>query len=78
MRFADGGADSHTAFPESRWASLFASAASHILDLIVLPARTARALATRLEPMLLPEAVDPNASRLLLLQRVDRGLAWAP
>ena len=57
------------------WASLFASAASHILDLILLPARTARALANRLEPLLLHEAVDPNASRLLLLQRVDRGAA---
>ena len=64
--------------PESRWASLFASAASHILDLILLPARNARALARRLEPMLLHEAVDPNASKLLPLQRVDRGVAWAP
>ena len=64
--------------PESRWASLFASAASHILDLILLPTRTARALANRLEPMLLHEAMDPNASRLLLLQRVDRGVVWAP
>ena len=64
--------------PEGRWASLFASAASHILDLILLAARTARALARRLEPMLVHEAVDPNASRLLLLQRVDRGAAWAP
>ena len=63
--------------PEGRWASLFADAASSILDLVLLPARTANALARRLEPMLLHEAVDPNANRLHLLQRVDQGLAWA-
>ena len=63
--------------PEGRWASLFAAAASSILDLLTLPARTARALARRLEPMLLHEAIDPNRGRLLLLQRVDQGLAWA-
>ena len=63
--------------PEARWASLFAAVASSILDLLTLPARTARALARRLEPMLLHEAIDPNRGRLLLLQRVDRGRAWA-
>jgi putative transposase len=63
--------------PESRWAALFADTALNILDLIVLPARTARLLAKRVESMLLHEAVDPNASRLQLLQRVDQGVAWA-
>lgn len=63
--------------PEGRWASLFAAAASSILDLLTLPARTASALAKRLEPMLLNEAIDPNRGRLLLLQRVDQGRAWA-
>jgi putative transposase len=63
--------------PEGRWASLFAAVALSILDLLVLPQRTAKALARRLEPMLLYEAPDPNVSRLLLLQRVDQGVAWA-
>ena len=63
--------------PEGRWASLFAAIALSILDLLLLPAHTAKALARRLEPMLLHEATDPNISRLLLLERVDRGVAWA-
>jgi putative transposase len=63
--------------PEGRWAALFAAVASSILDLVLLPLRTSRALARRLEPMLLREAIDPNASRILLLQRVDQGIAWA-
>lgn len=63
--------------PEGRWASLFTAVASSILDLLTLPARTARALARRLEPMLLHEAIDPNRGRPLLLQRVDQGRAWA-
>ena len=46
--------------PEGRWASLFTAVASSILDLMTLAARTARALARRLEPMLLHEAIDPN------------------
>ena len=62
--------------PEGRWASLFSAAASSILDLLLLPRRIAKGLAKRLEPMLLHEAVDPNASRLLLLQRVDHRRAW--
>ncbi|MCC7411852.1 MAG: IS4 family transposase [Gammaproteobacteria bacterium] len=62
--------------PEGRWAALFAAAALSILDLLSMPARTARTLARHLEPMLLHEAVDPNVSRLLLLQRVDQGVAW--
>jgi putative transposase len=62
--------------PEGRWASLFAAIALSILDLIVLPLRTAKVLARRLEPMLLHEACDPNIGRLLLLERVDCGVAW--
>lgn len=61
----------------TRWASLFAAAASSILDLVTLPARTAKALAKRLEPMLLHEAIGPNRGWLLLLQGADQGLAWA-
>jgi IS4 transposase len=63
--------------PEARWASLFAAVTGSILDIVLLPARTAKALAQRLEPMLLREATDPNRSRLLLLERVDQGAAWA-
>jgi arginine exporter protein ArgO len=63
--------------PAARWASLLGAVAANVLDLILLPARIARALARRLEPMLLHEAVDPNRSRRLLLERVDQGLAWA-
>ena len=63
--------------PEGRWASLFAANALSVLDLLTAPARAAKVLATRLEPMLLHEALDPNASRPLLLERVDQGIAWA-
>ena len=63
--------------PEGRWASLFSAVAIMILDIVMLPARIARALARRLEPMLLHEARDPNVKRLLLLERVDQGVAWA-
>jgi len=62
---------------EGRWAALFAAVAHSIIDLVLLPKRFARDLARRLEPMILHEAVDPNRSRLLLLERVDRGVAWA-
>lgn len=61
--------------PEGRWASLFSAVAIMILDIFMLPARLARALARRLEPMLLHEARDPNVKRLLLLERVDQGVA---
>ena len=64
--------------PEGRWASLFAAVSLTILDLLILPTRTAKALARRLEPMLPHEAIDPNASRLLLMQRVDLRVAWIP
>ena len=63
--------------PEGRWASLFAAVATTILEIVLLPGATAKALAQRLEPMLLREAPDPNLSRLLLLDRVDQGQAWA-
>ena len=34
-------------------------------------------IARRLESMLLNEAPDPNRSRRLLVERVERGAAWA-
>ena len=60
--------------PEGRWAAVFASVASQILDLLLAPARLARATARWLEAMLLHEAVDPNGSRQLLLARVQNGV----
>lgn len=69
-------ADAHRV-REGRWAALFAAVAHSLIDVVLLPNRTARLLAKRLEPMLLHEALDPNVSRLSLLQRVDSGIAWA-
>ncbi|MDZ7751426.1 MAG: IS4 family transposase [Gammaproteobacteria bacterium] len=63
--------------PKGRWALLFSAAALNILAFMMMPLRTARALAKRLEAMFLHKAVDPNRSRLLLLQQVDQGVAWA-
>ena len=62
---------------EERWASLLASVATDVLDVVMLPARVAGTLARRLEPMLLYEAIDPNARRLSLQQRVDQEAVWS-
>ncbi|MGH2670930.1 MAG: transposase, partial [bacterium] len=62
--------------PEGRWAAVFVSVASQILDLLLAPARLARATARWLEAMLLHEAIDPNLSRQLLLARVQNGVGW--
>ena len=43
--------------PEQRWAALVAGAATAILDIVVLPAGVSRAIARRLESMLLHEAL---------------------
>ena len=60
--------------PEGRWAAVFASVATQILDLLLAPARLARATARWLEAMLIHEAIDPNISRQLLLARVQNGV----
>ena len=60
--------------PEGRWAAMFASVASHILDLLLAPARLARDKARWLEAMLLHEAPDTNVSRQLLLARVQNAV----
>ncbi len=62
--------------PEARWAAIFAAVSSAILDLLLAPARLARASAGRVEAMLLHEAVDPNLSRQSLLARVENGATW--
>ena len=64
------------AVPEVRWAVIFATVSSAVLDLLLAPARLARDLARRTEAMLLHEAVDPNLSRHLLLERVENGATW--
>ena len=63
--------------PEQRWAAIFAAAAPAILDVVLLPPRVSKVIARRLESMLLHEAPDPNRSRQLLIERVERGAAWA-
>jgi len=60
--------------PDARWAALFATVATTILDLLLAPPQLSRSLAKWLEAMLLHEAVDPNISRLLLLDRVQYGV----
>ena len=63
------------AVPEGRWAAIFAAVSSSILDLLLAPARLARASAPWIEAMLLREALDPNLSRQLLIKRVENGAA---
>ena len=60
-----------------RWAALFASVAASVLDVMTLPASAAGAIARRLEPMLLYEAIDPNAKRSSLLEKVDMEAVWS-
>lgn len=64
------------AVPEGRWAAIFATVSSAVLDLVLAPARLARDLARWTETMLLQEAVDPNLSRRLLLACVENGATW--
>lgn len=66
----------HRTIPEHRWAALFATAATEILRLLLLPPRVAHSLGTWLETMLLHEALDPNLSRKLLLARVENAVGW--
>jgi len=58
--------------PEERWAAIFTATALDILSLMVRKRRDADRLAAFLEPVLLKEAIDPNAARTLLLRRVER------
>ena len=64
------------AVPEGRWAAIFATVSSAVLDLVLAPARLARDLARWTEAMLLREAVDPNLSRRSLLACVENGATW--
>jgi len=62
---------------EERWASLFATVATSVLDVMTMPARAAGALARPLEAMLLHEAIDPNAQRPAMIRRVDMESVWS-
>ena len=62
--------------PEGRWAAIFSGVSTLILDLVLAPARLARASARWIEAMLLHEAIDPNLSRQLLVARVENGATW--
>ena len=62
--------------PEERWAAVFASVARDLLDIVLLPKRFAVILARRVSRLLLHEAADPNLSRVLLVERVEKGCAW--
>ena len=66
----------HRTIPEHRWAALFATAATEILRLLLLPPRVAHGWGTWLETMWLHEALDPNLSRRPLLARVENGATW--
>lgn len=60
--------------PEHRWAALFATVATGLLHVLLLPPRVAHSLSRWLESMLLHEAIDPNLSRKLLLARVENAV----
>ena len=62
--------------PEERWATVFAPVAGDLLDIVVLPKGLAVILARRVSRLLLHEAADPNLSRVLLVERVEKGCAW--
>ncbi len=57
--------------PDERWAALFAELARDILKIVLRRSAEAHALARDLDRTLLHEAVDPNARRALLRQRVE-------
>jgi putative transposase len=65
--------DAADRLPVERWAAIFAAASLDLLAIMVRTAAEALAIESYLEPMLLKEAVDPNASRVLLLERADEG-----
>jgi IS4 transposase len=61
---------------DERWAALFAELAREILKVVLRRSAEALALARDLDRVLLHEAVDPNAGRALLRQRVESGIQY--
>ena len=74
---ADGSADSHH-IPESRTASPFAFAASQVLDLIFFRRAPLERSPAGANACCSVKPWIPKVSGLLLLPRVDRGVAWTP
>lgn len=62
--------------PEQRWGAILTGFATSVLELVLAPAALARRMAVWLEAMLLHEAVDPNLSRPLLRERVEKAATW--
>jgi len=62
--------------PEGRWGAVFAEFATGVLQMVLAPAELAQHAAVWLEATLLHEAVDPNLSRPLLRERVEKAEAW--
>ena len=62
--------------PDERWAALFAELARDILKVVLRRSAEAHVLARDLDRTLLHEAVDPNARRALLRQRVESGTQY--
>jgi IS4 transposase len=62
--------------PDERWAALFAEVAGDLLKAVLRRGRAARDLAREVLAVLLHEAVDPNAGRALLQERVEAGLQY--
>ncbi len=56
--------------PEARWAAVFGTVASALLDVMLLPARIPKTLARSVERIMPHEAPDPDRNRLFLLQPV--------
>ena len=62
--------------PTERWATLLALVAPDLLRIVLRPAAQTHWLCTTVSRLLLHESVDPNVSRLLLLERVESGTQY--
>jgi putative transposase len=59
--------------PALRWAAVLESVSADLLAIVLGPARQVHELVVRISRTILHEAVDPNASRLHLLEAVETG-----
>lgn len=62
--------------PDERWATIFADAARDLLKVVLRRCAEVRVLARDVDRTLVHEAVDPNAGRALLRQRVESGTQY--
>lgn len=58
-------------FPAERWAAIFRGVAGDLLSVMLFPCDVANAIAERVMRMVEQEALDPNATRALLLERAE-------